>query len=218
MEIRELSTSGAYEFLPHVFEDRRGKFVAPFQGKTFADVLGHPLSLAQVNVSVSRKGTIRGVHFADTPPGQAKYVWCPRGALLDVVVDLRVDSPTFGRWDAIRLDATDFHALYIAEGLGHAFVALEDETIMAYLCSTGYNPEREHGITPLDEDLSLPWPDDIEPILSDKDAQAPTLRQALDADLLPSYDVCVTHYATAQAQWATAQPAEAFSLTEHTKS
>ncbi|WP_129665930.1 dTDP-4-dehydrorhamnose 3,5-epimerase family protein [Phytoactinopolyspora endophytica] len=211
MEMRELSIPNAYEFIPQVFEDRRGRFVAPFQGQELAGTLGHPLALAQVNLSVSRKGTIRGVHFADTPPGQAKYVWCPHGALLDVVVDLRVDSPTFGRWDAVHLDSTDVHALYIAEGLGHAFVALEDETTMAYLCSTAYNPTREHGVTPFDEDLSLPWPDDIEPIVSDKDAQAPTLREALEMGLLPSFDTCVTHYATAQAHWTAAQPADASS-------
>lgn len=194
--MRELAVRDAYEFTPPKFPDHRGLFTAPFQETAFAEALGHPLRVAQTNHSVSRRGTIRGVHFADTPPGQAKYVYCPRGALLDVVVDLRVGSPTFGRWDAVRLDSADFRAVYLAEGLGHAFIALEDDTAMAYLCSTGYHPSGEHGITPLDPDLGLPWPSDITPILSDKDTEAPTLSQALADDLLPHYDTCRTLYST----------------------
>jgi dTDP-4-dehydrorhamnose 3,5-epimerase len=196
MQVRELAVRDAYEFTPPKFPDHRGLFTAPFQETAFAKALGHPLRVAQTNHSVSRRGTIRGVHFADTPPGQAKYVYCPRGALLDVVVDLRVGSPTFGRWDAVRLDSADFRAVYLAEGLGHAFVALEEDTAMAYLCSSGYDPSGEHGITPLDPDLGLPWPTDITPILSDKDTEAPTLSQALADDLLPHYDTCQTHYST----------------------
>ncbi|GAA4665369.1 MULTISPECIES: dTDP-4-dehydrorhamnose 3,5-epimerase family protein [Amycolatopsis] len=196
MKVRELAVKDAYEFTPQRFPDQRGLFVAPFQEPALVEAVGHPLRLAQTNHSVSRRGTIRGVHFADTPPGQAKYVYCPSGALLDVIVDLRVGSPTFGRWDAVRLDSVDFRAVYLAEGLGHAFVALEDDTAMAYLCSTGYNPGGEHGITPLDPALELPWPDDIEPILSEKDTSAPTFAEAEAAGLLPSYEACVAHYAT----------------------
>lgn len=194
MEVRELAVRDAYEFVPKTFPDRRGLFVAPFQEDALIDVLGHPFRLAQTNHSVSRRGTIRGVHFADTPPGQAKYVYCPEGALLDVVVDVRVGSPTFGRWDAVRLDSTDYHAVYVAEGLGHAFIALEDDTAMAYLCSTAYNPVGEHGITPLDPALDLPWPDDLTPLLSEKDTSAPTLAEAAAAGILPRYDDCVAYY------------------------
>jgi 5-epimerase len=194
MQVRELAVRDAYEFVPKTFPDSRGLFVAPFQEAALVEVLGHPLQLAQTNHSVSRRGTIRGVHFADTPPGQAKYVYCPRGALLDVVVDLRTGSPTFGRWDAVRLDSTEFRAVYLAEGLGHAFVALEDDTAMAYLCSTPYNPLAEHGITPLDPELGLPWPADLTPVLSEKDRTAPTLAEAVAAGTLPSYDDCVTYY------------------------
>jgi 5-epimerase len=194
MRVRKLAVSGAYEFSPQSFPDDRGLFVAPFQEEAFVDAVGHPLHLAQSNHSVSRKGTIRGVHFADTPPGQAKYVYCPSGALLDVVVDVRVGSPTFGRWDAVRLDSRSFQAVYLAEGLGHAFMALEDDTVMVYLCSTGYNPTGEHGTTPLDETLGLPWPAEVEPILSEKDAKAPTLAEAEAADILPRYADCLAHY------------------------
>jgi epimerase EvaD len=196
MQVRELSIAGVHEFTPQLFGDSRGLFTAPFQGDVFERAVGHPLRLGQTNHSVSRRGTIRGVHFADTPPGQAKYVYCPKGAMTDVVVDIRVGSPTFGQWEAVTLDSESYRALYIPEGLGHAFVALEDDTVMAYFCSTGYNPGAERGITPLDPALRLPWPEDIEPILSDKDSKAPTLAEAEAAGILPSYSACVAHYAT----------------------
>ncbi|WP_199432440.1 dTDP-4-dehydrorhamnose 3,5-epimerase family protein [Qaidamihabitans albus] len=194
MNVRELAVRDAYEFVPRVFPDHRGAFVAPFQEAAFVEAVGHRLTVAQSNHSVSRRGTIRGVHFADTPPGQAKYVYCPRGALLDVTVDVRVGSPTFGEWDAVLLDSTGFRSVYLAEGLGHAFMALEDDTAMAYLCSTGYNPAGEHGINPLDPALGLPWPADIDPILSEKDSAAPTLSEAERAGLLPTYDDCLAYY------------------------
>jgi epimerase EvaD len=194
MKVRELAVPGAYEFVPAVFPDERGLFVAPFQEPSFAEAVGHPLRNVQTNHSVSRRGAIRGLHFADTPPGQAKYVTCARGSLLDIVVDVRAGSPTFGIWHAVRLDATEFRSVYLAEGLGHAFVALEDGTAVTYLCSTGYNPAAEHGVTPLDPALELPWPDGIDFILSTKDREAPTLAQAAERDLLPHYDACLERY------------------------
>lgn len=194
MQARELAVRDAYEFTPRAFPDNRGLFVAPFQETAFLEAIGFPLRVAQSNHSVSKRGVIRGVHFADTPPGQAKYVYCPSGALLDVIVDIRVGSPTFGVVDTVLLDAVDYRAVYLAEGLGHAFVALTDDTVMAYLCSTGYHPTGEHGLNPMDPELALPWPQDIEPILSEKDADAPTLAQAKAAGLLPVYDECVAYY------------------------
>jgi 5-epimerase len=194
MQARELTVPDAYEFTPRAFPDNRGLFVAPFQEAAFLDAVGFPLRVAQTNHSVSKRGVIRGVHFADTPPGQGKYVYCPSGALLDVVIDVRVGSPTFGKWDAVRVDSTEYRAVYLAEGLGHAFVALEDDTTMSYLCTTGYNPGGEHGINPMDPALALPWPTDIEPILSDKDLEAPTLAEAKDSGLLPSYAECISYY------------------------
>ena len=101
----------------------------------FADAVGHPLDLQQANCSVSAAGVLRGIHFADVPPGQAKYVTCARGAVLDVVVDIRVGSPTFGPWDSVLLDDVDRRAIYLAEGLGHAFLSLEDDSTVVYLCS-----------------------------------------------------------------------------------
>ena len=190
MKARELSIAGAWVFEPTVFPDPRGVFAAPFQGAVFREALGFDLTVAQTNHSVSARGVVRGVHFADVPPGQAKYVYCPRGALLDVVVDVRVGSPTYRAHEAVELDGRSCRAVYLAEGLGHAFVALEDDTVMAYLCSTPYNPKAEHGVSPLDPDLGLPWPAGLEPVLSDKDRAAPTLAAARAAGVLPAWEAC----------------------------
>ena len=196
MKAYELPISGAWVFEPTVFPDERGMFAAPFQGAAFREALGFDLVVAQTNHSVSARGVIRGVHFADTPPGQAKYVYCARGTLLDVVVDVRVGSPTFGAHEAVELDGRSCRAVYLAEGLGHAFVALEDDTVMAYLCSTPYAPGREHGVSPLDPALALPWPADLEPVLSEKDASAPMLAAAAEQGLLPDAAACAAWSAT----------------------
>ncbi|MGP4020385.1 dTDP-4-dehydrorhamnose 3,5-epimerase family protein [Saccharopolyspora sp. 5N708] len=197
MQVRRLEITGAFEFTPKAFPDHRGLFVAPFQEPAFVEATGHPLHVAQTNHSVSARGVVRGVHFADVPPGQGKYVYCPKGALLDVVIDVRVGSPTFGAWTAVRLDSTEYRAVYLAEGLGHAFAALTDDTVMTYLCSTPYNPGAEHGIDPLDPDLALPWSElGGEPILSEKDRNAPGLAKAAEQGLLPDYGTCLAHYET----------------------
>jgi 5-epimerase len=194
VHIRELGISGAFEFTPRTFPDDRGMFVSPYQSDALFEAIGHRMEVAQTNHSVSRRGTIRGVHFSDVPPSQSKYVYCPRGALLDVVIDIRVDSPTFGLWDAVRLDPVDCRAVYVPEGVGHAFIALEEDTAMNYLCSTTYNPAAEHGINPMDPALDLPWPAEIEPLLSPKDLAAPSLHEALASGLLPLYSDCVAYY------------------------
>ena len=125
---------GAWTLEPKVFHDERGSFHEWFRGAEFREATGYDLALRQANLSVSRWGVVRGVHFADVPPGQAKYVTCVRGAVLDVVVDLRVGSPTFAQWEAVRLDDDTRHAVFVSEGLGHAFMALTDEaTVVATL-------------------------------------------------------------------------------------
>ncbi|MFD2356350.1 dTDP-4-dehydrorhamnose 3,5-epimerase family protein [Nonomuraea ferruginea] len=164
-----------------------------------ADLLPRAFELAQVNCSVSRRGVLRGLHFADVPPGQAKYVMCVSGAILDVVVDLRASSPTFGRWEAAVLDDEERTATLIAEGLGHGFITLSDRATVVYLCTAPYTPAREHGVHPLDPDLGIAWPAELEPVLSDKDAAAPSLKEALDAGLLPSYERCREFYKGAMA-------------------
>jgi dTDP-4-dehydrorhamnose 3,5-epimerase len=191
-----LDIDGAWVFTPHIHEDGRGSFFEWFRGAEFLGDLGHGLEVAQANCSVSRRGVIRGIHFADVPPGQAKYVTCAAGAILDVVVDLRVGSAGFGRWTAVQLDDQTRRALYIAEGLGHAFVALSDQATVLYLCSTPYAPTREHGVHPLDPAIGIAWPEDVEMTLSDKDRAAPSLTEARSAGLLPDYGECLDHIAS----------------------
>lgn len=190
MEIRPLTIAGAWEITPRLHHDERGLFLEGFRADLLAEVIGHRPEVAQTNVSVSARGAVRGIHFADVPIGQAKYVTCLTGSLIDFVVDVRVGSPTFGQWDSVLLDAVDRRAVYLSEGLGHAFVALEDDTTAHYLCSAAYDPAREHGIHPLDPTVGLDMPADLEPRLSHKDAAAPTLAAATLSGLLPSYDVC----------------------------
>ena len=189
MEVTARSIEGCWEFTPVLRPDDRGVFLESFKASVFEEVVGHPFDLQQMNISVSRAGTVRGVHFADVPPGQAKYVQCFDGRILDVVVDIRVGSPTFGQWDAVELTSDLRNGLYLAEGLGHAFCALTDSVTVGYLCSEPYAPTREHGITPVDPALGLPWPD-MELLLSPKDEAAPTLAQALEQGLLPDYAEC----------------------------
>lgn len=194
MQVRSLKISGAFEFTPSTFPDDRGVFTSPYQEAALVEVVGHPLRIAQTNHSESKRGTIRGVHFADVPPGQAKYIYCPRGSMIDVVVDLRVGSPTFGQHEAVEIAAGKFNALYIAEGLGHGLIALEDDTTINYLCSEEYNPKGERGINPMDRELGIPWPTDIAHLLSERDRTAPSLSEAIAAGILPSYDDCVAWY------------------------
>ncbi|MEV0808712.1 dTDP-4-dehydrorhamnose 3,5-epimerase family protein [Micromonospora sp. NPDC050200] len=189
MKIRQLSIEGAWEISPQQHGDPRGLFMEWYRFDKLAEAVGHPLRLAQANLSVSARGVVRGIHFADVPPGQAKYITCVRGAVLDVVVDLRVGSPTFGRWEGVRLDDVDRRAVYLSEGLGHGFCALTDDATLSYLCSTTYNPTGEHAVHPLDADLAIEWPAEA-PQLSARDAAAPTLAQARESGLLPGYDAC----------------------------
>ncbi len=193
MQIRPLAIPGAWEVTPTQFPDERGVFLEAFRGDRLAEVIGHPLDVQQTNVSVSARGTVRGIHFADVPVGQAKYVTAVPGSLIDYVVDLRVGSPTFGVWDSVLLDTVDRRAVYLGEGLGHAFCSLEDGTTAYYLCSTTYNPSAERGLHPLDPEVGLALPDGITPLLSPKDAAAPTLSEARDAGILPDFAVCTDY-------------------------
>jgi dTDP-4-dehydrorhamnose 3,5-epimerase len=196
MDIRALSIEGSFEITPRVFPDDRGVFLESFRGDRLAQAIGHRLDIIQTNVSVSSRGTVRGVHFADLPPSQAKYVTALSGSFIDFVIDIRVGSPTFGQWDSVLLDTVERRAIYLAEGLGHAICSLEDDSTVMYLCSATYDPVREHGINPLDPELGLAMPAGVTPVLSTKDAAAPSLSDAAAQGLLPLYDQCAAYYAS----------------------
>jgi dTDP-4-dehydrorhamnose 3,5-epimerase len=194
VDITPLSIEGAFVFTPVIHTDDRGSFMEWFRADVFEEATGHPLHLAQANSSVSSAGTIRGVHFAQLPPSKAKYVTCTRGAILDVVVDIRTGSSTYEQWEAVPLDAETREAVYLSEGLGHAFVALDDDTVVSYLCSASYVPEREHAIDPYDTTLAIDWPttdrwgQPMEHRLSSRDAGAPSLAAVRLEGLLPSIE------------------------------
>ena len=187
MDIQPLGIEGAFVVTPRQFPDDRGVFLESFRGDRLAEYLGHRPDIVQTNISVSSKGTVRGIHFADIPPGQGKYITALSGSLLDFIVDLREGSPTFGTVEQVLLDTVDRRAVYLTEGLGHAFCALEDDTTAMYLCTAAYNPTGEHGIHPLDPDIGLPIPTDLEITLSAKDEAAPTLAGARASGLLPTW-------------------------------
>jgi dTDP-4-dehydrorhamnose 3,5-epimerase len=194
VQSRPLEIPGAFELTPAQHRDDRGVFFEHYRFEPLQEALGHPFTVRQGNTSVSRRGTVRGIHYALVPPGQAKYVTCLRGEVLDYVVDVRVGSPAFGRWESVLLDDVDRRAVYLAEGLGHCFVALSDDATVSYLVSEVYNPRRELGISPRDPEIGLRFPPEAgELLLSPKDLEAPTLAAARDRGLLPSYEDCVAY-------------------------
>jgi dTDP-4-dehydrorhamnose 3,5-epimerase len=193
--IRELSIPDAYEITPVQRRDDRGVFLEWYRFDRLEETIGHPLDLRQANASVSRRGVVRGIHFADVPRGQAKYVTVANGAVLDYAIDIRVGSPTFGQWDSVLLDTVDRRAIYLAEGLGHAFVALTEDATISYLVSDVYNPSAERTMSPLDPEVGLDLPGDVgELILSPRDEDAPTLAELAESGLLPTWDACRAHY------------------------
>ncbi|PZF80575.1 dTDP-4-dehydrorhamnose 3,5-epimerase [Jiangella anatolica] len=205
-KVEPLAVPGAWVVTPQQFGDDRGVFLESFRGDQLAPHVGHRPDIVQTNLSVSAAGVLRGIHFADVPPSQAKYVTCVAGAVLDVVVDIRVGSPTFGAWDSVLLDDADRRAVYVAEGLGHGFLSLADGSAVMYLCTASYAPGREHGIDPLDPELGIEWPATdrdgrpITPILSDKDRDAPSLATARASGLLPDHAAVKEFYARLAAQ------------------
>ncbi len=184
MRIRELAISGAWEFVPQLHGDSRGHFAEQFKMSEFERAVGRPFDLRQVNTSTSAAGVLRGIHYTEDPPGQAKYVTCLRGAFLDVVVDLRPSSPTFGTWDSVIIDGAQRNSVFVSEGFGHALLSLADESITTYLCSLEYTPEVDRDLDAFDPDLGIVWPEtDLEGnplayIRSAKDQVAPSLREA----------------------------------------
>lgn len=197
MQIRELSIPDSYEITPVKRTDDRGTFLEWYRHDLLESAIGHSLDLRQANTSISKRGVVRGIHFADIPRGQAKYVTTTYGAVLDFVVDIRVGSPTFGEWDSVLLDDIDRRAIYLAEGLGHAFVALTEDATVSYLVSDTYSADREHGINPLDEQVGLVFPDSAgELLLSPKDTDAVSLMDAAESGLLPTWQRSKDHYAS----------------------
>lgn len=179
MTFTPMAIAGAWVHTPKVWPDERGTFHEVFKLSAISQELGRDFTVKQVNQSLSSKGVIRGIHWTASEEGQAKYVSCPSGALWDVVVDLRPESPTFGKWDAAFLTADNRKSILISEGLGHSFLALEDETVANYLCSSEFNPAGDKTISPLSPKLAIDFTSVASEhaighfLLSPKDSEAP---------------------------------------------
>jgi len=179
-KLTPLSIEGAWLFESPSHGDDRGYFREWFKSSVVTETLGREFSVSQSNLSRSKKGVVRGIHFSMAPGGQAKWVTCANGSLWDVIVDIRPKSPTFKRWEAVELRAEEGKSLFISEGLGHAFLSLEDDTVISYLLTTPYSPKDEFAINPQDPEIGIKWPD-IQLLFSDKDAIAPSLRKFLSS-------------------------------------
>lgn len=182
MNVRETELAGCLLIEPQVFGDDRGRFFETWNRSRYAQA-GIDIEVAQSNVSTSRRGVLRGLHY-QWPNPQGKLVWVLEGEVYDVAVDLRRDSPTFGQWTAAYLSAENHRQLWIPEGFGHGFATVSERAVFCYLCTREYDPAADANVLWNDPDLAIDWPLS-EPMLSNKDARAPRLSE-IRADRLPS--------------------------------
>lgn len=184
MGFSKTEIEGVYLFEPKVFEDERGSFHESFRGDRTLEETGFDFEVSQVNTSVSNRGVLRGIHFKKYPPGQAKFVSAHQGSIIDIAIDLRKNSPTFGNHQAFELSAENNKSLLLGYGIGHAFLSLEDNTKVSYLCDSVFEPEIEFAINPLAASIdwqSLGKPFGIDEfVVSKKDDQAVSLEEAGD--------------------------------------
>jgi dTDP-4-dehydrorhamnose 3,5-epimerase len=187
MKLTPLGIEGVWLAESPVWSDNRGFFREWFKSEDIKNVTGKDFGIEQANISYSSKGTLRGIHYSVAPRGQAKWITCVAGSIQDVIVDIRPDSKTFGQWIDVELKGDSGSALCISEGLGHGFLALEDNTAVAYLVSTPFSPNDEFEINPLDEKIAIDWGMDPNLLkISEKDRNAPSLMTRFKQDQLPT--------------------------------
>lgn len=174
-EFISTTLDGVMLIQPKSFPDDRGEFAELYKHSDFVRG-GIIKDFVQTNFSLSKQGVLRGLHYQAEPAAQAKLVQVVAGSAFDVAVDIRKDSPTFGKWVSVTLTAKERNMIYIPEGFAHGFLALEDNTKLMYNCTAEYSPEHERGIVWNDPDLAITWPNTA-PILTERDAQFPTIAQ-----------------------------------------
>jgi len=184
MKIERTEISGLWILESPIHDDNRGSFKEWFKSDSSTEVLGDNFNIKQANTSLSHKGAIRGVHYSIAQAKQNKIVSCSHGSITDIVTDLRLNSPTFGKSKYVYLSGKDGKSLVISAGLGHSFVALEDFTVVTYLLTSEYDPKLEFGVNPFDSDLELEL-DSENVIVSEKDRNAPSLKELIERGLLP---------------------------------
>jgi dTDP-4-dehydrorhamnose 3,5-epimerase len=186
MELTPLGIDGVWLAESTIWSDERGFFREWFKSADIKEATGREFGIEQANISLSSAGTLRGIHYSIAPRGQAKWITCVTGSIKDVIVDIRPDSQTFGKWIEVILKGDSGQAVFISEGLGHGFVALEDNTAVAYLVSTPFSPTDEFEINPLDEKIGINWGMNLSELkISDKDKKAPTLAERFAEGKLP---------------------------------
>ena len=178
-EFKRLAIPDVILVIPKVFDDERGFFLESYKKSEFAKN-GIDIEFNQDNHSKSTKGVLRGLHYQLAPKAQAKLVRCPNGTIFDVAVDIRKNSPYFGRWVGEKLTAENKHMLYIPEGFAHGFVVLSETAELLYKASNEYSKEHDRGILWNDTDININWGIDFEPILSEKDKIQPRLKDIKD--------------------------------------
>lgn len=187
MELTPLGIEGAWLGRSKVWQDDRGNFREWFQAEEIAQVTGINFEVAQANLSESKYGVLRGIHYSLAPEGQAKLVTCISGKVKDVIVDIRIKSPTFGKHAEFNLIGGSGDILLISSGLGHGFISLEEKSIVTYLVTSTYSPSEEFEINPLDPTLGINWEmSESEIVLSIKDAAAQSLGEARATGRLPA--------------------------------
>jgi dTDP-4-dehydrorhamnose 3,5-epimerase len=190
MELTPLGIEGAWLAESPVWSDERGFFREWFKSEDLEKATGKKFLIEQANISFSSKDTVRGIHYSTAPRGQAKWITCVAGSIKDVIVDIRPKSKTFGKWVGVELSGNSGKSVYVSEGLGHGFIALEDNTAVAYLVSTPFSPLHEFEMNPLDAEVGINWGLDLRDLkISDKDKNAPTLAELLNQGrLAQNYD------------------------------
>ena len=194
MRIEPLAIPHAFRIWPEHHHDNRGRFFEALRYEALSEAIGYPFRVGQVNYSVSKRNTLRGIHTTELPPGQAKLVTCVRGAAIDIAVDLRVGSPTFGQYEVTQQDPESGVAVYMADGVGHAFLAPTDDTCMSYICAEEYVPGTMIDVDARDPELGLPLPLTEPPSMSEKDANAPSVAEAVASGRLPTWEDCLEYY------------------------
>jgi dTDP-4-dehydrorhamnose 3,5-epimerase len=186
MKLTSLGIEGVWLAESPVWSDDRGFFREWFKSTDFKNATGRDFEIEQANISHSSRGTLRGIHYSMAPRGQAKWITCVSGSVKDVIVDIRPNSLTFGNWIEVKLSGSSGHAIFISEGLGHGFVALEDNTTVAYVVSTPFSPAHEFEINPLDEEIGINWGMELHDLkISEKDKKAPSLAERRRQGKLP---------------------------------
>lgn len=177
MQLVETKLPGVFIVEPQVFGDHRGWFAETYSAIKFAEMNINTIFVQDNQSFSAQKGTLRGLHFQNNPKAQTKLVRCTRGRILDVAVDLRKDSPTYRKWVAVELSEDNFRQLYIPKGFAHGFLSMTDDVEIQYKVDEYYSPECDRGISYKDKDIAVDW-GDIEPVLSNKDKNAPLLKDS----------------------------------------